>query len=114
MKEEERPAIHGLAMRMKPGPSGRIMTTEELPPGCQDRVDQGQAGTGDWTKVRIKIFLVSTFYTIFFTSLILSLLESIGEKPWYLTSRRLFILKIVFCVPDLTLLPFTQEEVRKQ
>ena len=58
--------------------------------------------------VRIQSFLVSIFilYTLVVVSLILPSLRSIGEKPWYLTSRRLVIQEIVFCVPDLTLLLF--------
>ena len=49
------------------------MTTEELLPGCQDRVDQGQEGTRSMTTVRIQSFLGSTFllYTIVLASLIL-------------------------------------------
>ena len=43
------------------------MMTEEPIAGCQDRVDQGQEGTGRMT-ARIQSFLVSTFmlYTIVF------------------------------------------------
>ena len=79
--------IHGLAMRMNPSPSGGLVTTEELLPGCQDRVDWGKEGTRSMTNVRIQSFLVSTFilYTIVFICLILPSLGSIREKPWYLT-----------------------------
>ena len=102
--------IHCLTIRGKLSPSGSLMTTEELPSGCQDRVDWGQEGTGSMTTVRIQSFLVSTFllYNIVFTSLILRVVGSIGEKPWYLTSRRLVIWEIDFRISDLTPLPFHQ------
>ena len=75
--------ILGLTMRMKPSPSGCLMPTEEPLPRCQDRVDRGQEGTGNMTKVRIQSLLVSIFilYTIVVLSLILPLVRSIVEKP---------------------------------
>ncbi len=38
--------MHGLIMRRKLGSSGCLIRIEELPSGCQDRVDQGQKGIG--------------------------------------------------------------------
>ena len=72
--------IHGLTMRSKLSLSGCLMRTKELPSGCKDRGDWGQEEPRDMTKVRIQIFLVSTFYTIFFTSLIFSSLKSIKRS----------------------------------
>ena len=99
--------IHGLAMRRKPNPSGSMTRIEEPPLGCQGRVDRGQEGTGSRT-VRIHSFLVSTFllYTFVVAFFILPLFESIGQKPWYLKSRRLVTQDIVFRIPDLILLLF--------
>ena len=45
-------------------------------------------------------------YSIVFASLIIPLLGSIREKPWYSISRRLVIQDIVFRIPDLTPLLF--------
>ncbi len=47
------------------------------------------------------------------TPLIFSLFENIREKPWYVPSRRLVIQETVFCIPDMTLLPFSKEGVSK-
>ena len=60
--------------------------------------------------VWVHSFLVSIFilHTLIIISLILPSLGSIGEKPWYLTSRRLVIWEIDFRISDLTPLPFHQ------
>ena len=42
----ERLTIHGQTRRMKLNPSGRLIRIEGLLSGGQDRVDQGQEGTG--------------------------------------------------------------------
>ena len=43
------------------------------------------------------------------SSLIFSLLKNV-KKPWLYTSRRLVIPRAIFHVPDLTLLPYHEEE----
>ena len=43
------------------------------------------------------------------SSLIFSLLKNV-KKPWLYTSRRLVILRALFRFPDLTLLPYHEEE----
>ena len=51
--------------------SVRLMKPEELLPVCQVRVNWGQEGTGRMTTVRIQNFLVSTFFTLYYSSCIL-------------------------------------------
>ena len=57
---------------------------------------------------RISSAVIETTSTLIFSSL-----ENI-KKPWYVPSRRLVIQETVFRIPDLTPLPYVQEEYKQK
>ena len=108
----KRLAIHGQTRRRKLNPSGRLIRIEGLLSGGRDRVDRGQEGTGRGRKDGSESsWRISS--AVIETTMIFSLLENINLALVGVPSRRLVIRETVFRVPDLTLLPYCQEEYKK-
>ena len=101
----ERLSIHGQTRIKKLNPSGRLIRIEGLLYGGHGRVNRGQEGTGrgiqDGSKSSWRIFSVTFKMLLMFSSLEFFNLALVGVP-----SRRQVIQETVFCVPNLTLLPF--------
>ena len=105
----ERLAIHGKTKRMKLNPSERLIRIEGVLSGGQDRVDQGQEGTGRGRKDGSESsWRISS--AVIETTMIFSSLKNINLALVGVPSRRLVIRETVFRVPDLTPLPYVQEK----